>query len=245
VSYTWGDSHLLIRRIARMKSYYLAPVIVLAVAVLTYQFRYELQLAEPIGALSSSIGLSSLGHSQPGFDWPPRLGETYPDLELYDQEGHLTRLSDFRGKIILIEPIGMPCKACQALCGGHQRGGFNGIPPQPDLPSIDEAARSYGGFDLSDPRIVQVHLLLFDFDMQAPTLDDARAWAAHFGMDRNRNQIVLAGSLSMVNQASYEMIPGLQLVDQDFALRYDSTGHTARHDLYRELLPAVRTLLNR
>ncbi len=216
-----------------MKSIFLTPVIVLTIAALTYQFRNDLRFAEPIGA------------SRPDFDWPPQLGEAYPDLKLYDQEGRLTRLSDFRGKIILIEPIGMPCKACQAFCGGHRRGGFHGIVPQPGLPSIDEAARSYGGFDLSDPRIVQVHLLLFDFDMQAPTVDDARAWAAHFGMDRRRNQIVLAGSPAMASQASYQMIPGLQLVDQDFALRYDSTGHTARHDLYRELLPAVRTLLNR
>ena len=50
----------------------------------------------------------------------------------------------------------------------------------------------------------------------------------------------------MVSQASYEMIPGLQLVDQDFTLRYNSTGRTnQRHDLYRELLPGVRALLSR
>jgi hypothetical protein len=48
----------------------------------------------------------------------------------------------------------------------------------------------------------------------------------------------------LVNDASYKMIPGLQLVDQDFILRYDSTGRTnQRHNLYRELLPAVRKVL--
>jgi len=217
-----------------MKSIFLAPLILLTVGVLTYQFRNELQLTAPLGA------------SELAFDWPPRVGEQYPDLELYDQNGRLTRLSDFRGKLILIEPIGMPCKACQAFCGGHQVGGFDGIPPQPGLPSIHEAAHTYGRFNLSDPRIVQVHLLLFNLDMQAPTVDDARAWADHFGLDRRRNQIVLAATPAMVNQASYQMIPGLQLVDRDFNLRFDSTGRSnQRHDLYRELLPGVRAMLNR
>jgi hypothetical protein len=224
-----------------MKSTFLAPVTVFVLAFAAHQYRHELGLAEPIHALLSSMGV---GETQPEFTWPPQVGEPYPDLELYDQEGNLTRLVDFRGKIILIEPIGMPCKACQAFCGGHQRGGFHGIAPQPDLPSIEEAARTYGGFDLADPRIVKVHLLLFNLDMQAPTVDDARAWAAHFGMDRSRNQIVLAGTPSQLNQASYAMIPGLQLVDQRFTLRYDSTGRSnQRHDLYRELLPGVRSLL--
>jgi hypothetical protein len=224
-----------------MKSTYLAPILVFVLAFAAHQYRRELGLDEPIHALLSSVGV---GEPCSEFTWPPQVGEPYPDLELVDQEGHVTRLSDFRGKLILIEPIGMPCKACQAFCGGHQRGGFNGIAPQPDLPSIEEAARTYGGFDLDDPRIVKVHLLLFNLDMQAPTVDDARAWAAHFGMDRSRNQIVLAGSPALLNEASYKMIPGLQLVDQHFTLRYDSTGRTnQRHNLYRELLPAVRKLL--
>ena len=224
-----------------MKSTILAPVLVFVLAFAAHQYRNELGLVEPIQALLGGMGVAA---PKAEFTWPPQAGEPYPDLQLYDQEGNLTRLADFRGKIILIEPIGMPCKACQAFCGGHRRGGFHGIPPQPGLPSIEEAARTYGGFDLADPRIVQVHLLLFNLDMQTPTVEDARAWAAHFGMDRRRNQIVLAGSPEMLNQASYQMIPGLQLVDQRFMLRYDSTGRTnQRHDLYRELLPAVRQLL--
>lgn len=225
-----------------MKSSILAPVLVFVLAFAAHQYRHELGLVEPIQALLGGMGL---GAPEPEFTWPPQVGQPYPDLQLYDQEGNLSRLADFRGKVILIEPIGMPCKACQAFCGGHQSGGFHGIVPQPDLPSIEEAARTYGGFDLADPRIVKVHLLLFNLDMQTPTVDDARAWADHFGMDHHRNQIVLAGTPELLNEASYKMIPGLQLVDQRFTLRYDSTGRTnQRHDLYRELLPAVQKLLS-
>ena len=75
------------------------------------------------------------------FNWPPKLNEPYPDLHLVDQDGKLTRLSEFKGKIILVEPIGMPCQACQAFCGGHHVGGFRGIRPQPSLPSIEESAQ--------------------------------------------------------------------------------------------------------
>ncbi|MGI9455216.1 MAG: hypothetical protein ACR2NU_01560, partial [Aeoliella sp.] len=140
---------------------------------------------------------------------------------------------------------GMPCKACQAFSGGHVRGGFQGIPPQSGLPSIEESARTYGGFELSDERIVKIHLLLYGLDMRAPTAEDARAWAEHFGLERAKNEIVLAGLPWMIGNASYQMIPGLQLIDKDGILRVDSTGRSnQQHDLYRELLPKVREMLH-
>ena len=161
-----------------------------------------------------------------------------------DQTGSPTRLSDYKGKVILVEPIGVPCPACQAFCGGNMVGGFQGVQPQPGLPSIQESARQHGRFGLSDERIVKVYLLLYSMNMRAPTPRDAKAWAEHFGMDRKKNEIVLAGLSSMISDESYAMIPGMQLIDQDFILRVDSTGRTSRtHDLYRDLLPRVGQLL--
>lgn len=195
--------------------------------------------------ITGSTLLSGNGATTQDIDWPPKLNEPYPDFQLLDQEGTPTRLSEFKGKIILLEPIGMPCKACQAFSGGHIRGGFQGIPPQPGLPSIEEAARKYGRFDLSDERIVKIHLLLYGLDMRAPTAKDARAWAEHFGLERAKNEIVLAGLPSMIGDASYQMIPGMQLIDKDMILRVDSTGRSnQQHDLYRELLPRVRKMLH-
>jgi cytochrome oxidase Cu insertion factor (SCO1/SenC/PrrC family) len=49
-----------------------------------------------------------LGCGGPKVSWPPQLGQPYPDLELVDQTGQKTRLSSFKGKVILIEPVGMP-----------------------------------------------------------------------------------------------------------------------------------------
>ena len=53
----------------------------------------------------------------------------------------------------------------------------------------------------------------------------------------------LAGGPALHNQASYAMVPGFQLVDRTFVLRWDATGHNPRHSLYRELLPAIPEIL--
>ena len=174
--------------------------------------------------------------------WPPEKNRTYPDLELTDQEGNVTRLSDFRGQVLLIEPVGIPCQACVAFSGEHRYGAFTETPPQADLKSIAEYALEYGGVHLDDPRFVHVQIILFNQEMKAPSAEDVRAWAEHFHLDRSKNQIVLAGSPRMVTKASRNLIPGFQLVDKDFVLRANSTGLTPQDDLYTELLPLMRKL---
>jgi hypothetical protein len=185
--------------------------------------------------------------AQPGQvnTWPPRLGEPYPDLTLIDQTGEPVRLSSFKGSVILIEPVGMTCSGCQAFSGAHRRGSFKGITPQPGLPSMEELfPRFTGGLSLSDRRIVFVQILLYSMSMDAPTPADAREWAEHFGLDRSKNHVVLAGTKDLLGQASYDMIPGFQLVDRNFVLQADSTGHNPRHNLVSHLLPMVPQLLS-
>lgn len=122
-------------------------------------------------------------------------------------------------------------------------GAFRGQPVQAGLPSIDELVSAYAGVSLSDERIVHVQLLLYSLTLEAPTSGDARAWAEHFKMDRAKNRIVLAGTRALMGDAGYAMIPGFQLVDKNFILRSDSTGHGPRDDLYRTLLPMIAPLL--
>ena len=177
------------------------------------------------------------------FAWPPQLGDEYPDLKLVDQTGSTIRLSELRGKVILVELIGMPCGACQAFAGAHRFGVFGGGKLQADLESIEAYARRFGDFDLKDDRVVYVQLLLFNDEIQAPTAEDVRDWAEHFGMDRSRNQIVLAGTERLATPLSYKMIPGFHLIDRDFVLRRDSSGHQPVHNLYDNLLPAMGRLI--
>jgi cytochrome oxidase Cu insertion factor (SCO1/SenC/PrrC family) len=58
-----------------------------------------------LGLLLASCGGSTSGPLP--FSWPPAAGEPYPDVELFDHTGETVRLSDFSGKVLLVEAIGM------------------------------------------------------------------------------------------------------------------------------------------
>lgn len=174
--------------------------------------------------------------------WPPQTGMPYPDLNLLDQLGRPVRLSSFKGKVIVVEPVGMSCAACNAFAGGNEKqiGPFPGMSAQAGLRSFRSLCARYAG----NPDLVYVQLLLYGPTMGVPTLKDAQNWANHFKMDRFGNELVVIGTKSLQNPASYNMIPGFQLIDRDFTLLVDSTGHNPRQDLYRELLPRLGRLLS-
>jgi len=212
------------------------PLIVVAISYgAVCQFREE-----------PSTGSVLLSHAETGklsFDWPPRVGAEYPDLELVDQTGRMTRLSEFRSKVLLVELVGISCGACQAFAGAHEVGVFQGGKLQRNLESIETYARRYGRFDLNDEGVVYVQLLLFNEAIQAPSADQAHAWAEHFGMQRSRNQIVLTGTTALATRESYGMVPGFHLIDRDFVLHRDSSGHRPIHNLYDDLLPTMGRLV--
>jgi hypothetical protein len=107
------------------------------------------------------------------------------------------------------------------------------------MPSLDGAAEAYGHVSLDDERIVVVHLLLFGLRMEPPTVDDARRWATHYQLADRANQVVAIARPGIDPDRAMSKVPGLQLVDRDFVLRYDAAGSRAPHDLWRELWPAV------
>ena len=185
---------------------------------------------------------------RPDHIWPPRIGERYPNLRLLNAHGERVALDSLAGKVILVEPIGMDCPACNAFAGGNRPGasGFQGVQPQGGLPSIEELLDSYaGGISLSDDRIALVHLLLYRPGRDGPPkLETARLWAKHFGIEESEDTLVLVGESYLIGPASYNMIPGFQLIDSDFVLRFDASGHHPKHDLWRELLPAVPSLID-
>ena len=73
--------------------------------------------------------------------WPPRVGEPYPDLHLVDQTGRVTALSSFKGRVLLVEMVGMTCPACQGFSGAKRLGTFGGV-ADGGLPPIDDLVRS-------------------------------------------------------------------------------------------------------
>lgn len=184
--------------------------------------------------------LSSL--ASPSAPWPPQLNQRYPNLELTNTDGRKIQLSQYAGRIILLEPIGMSCPACQAFVGAAQKGAFHGGSAQAGLPSIDTSLQQYG-ISSTDTRLLRIHLLLYSPEMTAPNLQQAKEWSKHFNFGNRANEIVLFADQSYIGNAAYNLIPGFQLIDKSFVLRCDATGHRPPNDLYRDLLPLLKNLL--
>jgi hypothetical protein len=193
---------------------------------------------------ASSVNLIFAAESLAEALWPPKLGEKYPDLALRNHHGQRVNLSRFSGKVLLIEPIGMSCPACQAFSGGNKYGGFAGVRPQKGLDSIEDYFPRYaGGLSLGDKDLIFIQILFYNISMKAPSLKNAKEWARHFKLETKSQYHVLYADESFINKATYNLIPGFQLVDKSFVLRFDSTGHHPKHNLFRQLLPAVPKLL--
>ena len=184
--------------------------------------------------------------AKPLRDWPPATGQFYPNLVLKDQTGQITSLSDFRGKVILVEVVGLTCRACHAFAGGNDVGKarFRGIEPQRGLDSIEKYAQGYARVSLEHPDIVFVQLVLYGMDGRSPPSEaDVRAWASHFGMDRNRNEVVLIGDQRFISPQSRKLIPGFHLIDRSGILRAMSSNDPRHDRLHESLLPKLASLV--
>lgn len=103
--------------------------------------------------------------------------------------------------------------------------------PQKGLPSIEKLFHQYiKGLSLRNSRLRFIQILFYDLNMKAPTAQDVKEWTHQFRMKRSDNYFVLAAPRAFQGWATSNMIPGFQLVDQDFILRVDATGHSPQHD---------------
>ena len=178
--------------------------------------------------------------------WPPSVGQLYPSFVLEDQDGRATAIGDFRGKVVLIEVVGLTCKACHAFAGGNDPGRprFRGITPQPGLPSIERYAVGYANVSLSRPDVVFVQLVLYGMDGQtAPKKEDVRDWARHFDLRTSENAYVLVGDARFISPETRRLIPGFHLVDQNGILRSMSSNDPRHDPLHSSLLPKLAELV--
>ena len=176
--------------------------------------------------------------------WPPVVGQPLPDMTVLDHRGQRVKLSSFKGRVLLVEPIGMSCPACVAYCGGGTHGAFEGAEPQQGVDSIDENLERFAdGTEIDDPNIAVIQMLFFNMSLQNPTQLEAAKWARHFQIDRSPNHFVVIGPESLRNK-TYSKVPGYWLVDKDFVVRCDATGHHPPSNLYTDLLPMVPELLS-
>ncbi|MGN7437301.1 MAG: TlpA family protein disulfide reductase [Alcanivorax sp.] len=177
--------------------------------------------------------------------WPPQLKKPFPNLDLIDQEGMEFKLSYLKGKVIVVEPIGMNCPACQAFSGGHTYGPYQNNAVANGLTDFEKLFETYSGGKLRLPHrdVVFIQLLLYDMRLEAPDKEDAKNWAKHFHISKANNHFVAVLPYDARGRASFDMIPGFYLIDRNFILQSDSTGHHPKHNLYKHLIPMVPKLV--
>ncbi len=178
--------------------------------------------------------------------WPAVEGQAYPDLALSRLDGSAMQMSSLAGKPLLIEYIGIPCAGCQAFLGGNRPGvgGFGGCQPQGGLEAVTDYLPRYGnGLAIDDERFTFVAIILYGTMTSAPTLADARAFAEHFALVAKPNHVVLFGDARYVSPATFALIPGFQVVDADFVLRSDATGHHPARNFWDHTFPLLAELV--
>lgn len=190
------------------------------------------------------VTLACIGCDTAAGSWAPQKGQPYPDIDLIDQTGKQFKLSDFKGKVIVVEPVGMNCPACQAFSGAHDVGSFENNAVQSGLPSVPKLFPRYAdGMPFPNKEVVFVQILFYDMQFGAPKPADAKKWAAHFKLNKSDNEIVAVPVKDMRNATTYKMIPGFQLIDKEFVLQSDSSGHHPQDNLYTTLIPMIPKLL--
>lgn len=174
--------------------------------------------------------------------WPPVENRLYPDMELYNQDGKLTRLSDLSGNVIIVQPVAMSCPLSQAYSGANKKGmtPFKKCFPNNGIIDFHQRMNDYAGISSDTPGLVFVQILFYNMENQAPTLDDAKQWAKHFDLRTSKNQYVLVANPEMVTRKSAMLIPGFQLIDRSFNLRSDSTGVLPKRNLYLHFFPTLQ-----
>lgn len=172
-------------------------------------------------------------------NWPPVTNQEFPNIKMFDADGKDVELKSLKGTTLIVEPVAMTCSGCQAFSGGHKHGGFGKIQPQPGLKSFEEYFKSYsGGIELNDKRIKFVQIIFYDMQVKPPTKDDVALWRKHFKMNS-----VYGAKKEFIDNYSFAMIPGFFLIDKNFKLIADSTGHNPKVNLYTFLIPETKKYL--
>jgi hypothetical protein len=177
-------------------------------------------------------------------NWPPELNSKFPELQLVDHTGSGFDLAKLAGKPTLVEIVAMSCAGCQAYSGGNKVGAYGGFPAQREIQSIEEYYERFtGGLKLFDGQVNFVQIIIYNLKLEPTGPEDLAKWRQHFGFDQRQNTYILSGGKALANGASFKMIPGFFLLDKDLIVRFDATGHHPKHNVYTQLLPAVRAYL--
>ena len=198
-----------------------------------WEKKAALETSEKMGAIAS------ISNRVAG--WPPVLHERFPNIALFDHMGKPFSMNSLQGKPVLVVFVAMTCAACEAFSGAGMYGGYDGLASQKDLESIESYFKRYtGGVALLGGPVQFVQIIFYNTSLEAPTPQELTGWRTHFHFDNYSNAFVVSGGEPLRNGESFQRIPGFLLLDKELKVRYESLGHSPRHNLYRDLLPGVR-----
>lgn len=176
-----------------------------------------------------------------GPTWPPTRGSSLPEVTLLDADGRHVALRSFLGKPIVLVCVAMSCSGCQALAGGNEIGGLGKVVPQGGIAPLDAWLNQVGQVQPTDPDLVVIHLLHTGFGLDLPTLDEAKSWEQHFGLDRRANHHVLIADTRVIGGIQR----GLVLFDQRGHVVAEWLDPAYADDLQTRFMPALARLLGR
>lgn len=211
-------------------------------------------------AATPTTQVASSGAAEPGTDvvvepppasapasvnsWPPRVGQPFPDVSLTDSSGKTRHLSEFRGKVILLELSAMSCPASQSLAGAHQFGSFGKQEAQPGLGLLAKYVWDYTkGMEIGDSSFMTVQALFYNEQMQPVTRDELGQWIEHFHLRDQVNLETVIGPSGLLGNAYMSQIPGFILIDRSFKVRYALLEPERQPLFYSELLPMIPKLV--
>jgi len=192
------------------------------------------------GSLNNSNGEKNIAQ------WPPKMNQQYPDLDLLDKDGRAFKLSDLKGYVIAISYVDMSSLVSQAQAGAGVVGAYG------TTKEIDKASQSFSdvvrknaadGFTLPNDAVLEVYVLVYAQDGSQATLNDAEKWAQHFDLGLSRGVIVAVPQNDMRGSNIQSILAGYQLIDQHMMLRVDSAGPEPKHNLSLTLVPLLSKLV--
>ena len=178
--------------------------------------------------------------------WPAKMNKPYPEIELIDREGKAFKLSDFKGKVIILSFLDMSSPTSQAQSGAGLSGPY-GVTQDKDqyAETFEDVVRKSvdGDFSLPHPDVLQVNILVYKQDGSQPTVDAAENWATHFDLEKEQGVIVAVPQKDIRGDETNKIINGFQLIDKNHILRVDSSGPEPKHNLKMTFIPLVPKLL--
>lgn len=178
--------------------------------------------------------------------WPPAMNATYPDFDLIDQTGAKFKISDLKGKILLIEWVDMSSPISQAYSNAAESGVFGTVDKidQFVLPIEKMIAKETSdALILPNDNVQILKIIIQTQNNQQPQQKDAEEWAAFFKYTKDNNVIVAVPVKDMRGKLTDAITPGFQLLDADLMLRVDSAGANPKHNLQMTLVPMLPKLL--